>query len=194
MAANENLTESELVQHCISGDRLCQELLYKKFASKMFGVCLGYVNSRDEAKDVLQDGFVKIFASLKNYKGVGSLEGWVRRIIVNTAIDYYRRALKDIKNVDVEKANNIVEMEESVLERMHAKEVLDLIHKLPEGARMIFNLYVVEGYNHSEIAGMLNISEGTSKSQFSRARSLLQGWINKFYPEYSLQKPIIGSE
>lgn len=156
----------------------------------MFGICLGYVNSRDEAKDILQDGFIKVFASLKNYKGVGSLEGWVRKIIVNTAIDYYRKALKDQKNVSVEKADNM-EVETSVLERMHAKDVLELIHKLPEGARIIFNLHVVEGYNHNEIAGMLNISEGTSKSQFSRARSLLQGWINKFYPEYSRQMPIL---
>lgn len=193
MADIEKLTESELIENCMTGNRLCQEVFYKKFASKMFGICLGYVNSRDKAKDVLQDGFIKIFASLKNYKGIGSLEGWVRRIIVNTAIDYYRKDLKDMRNVNVEKAHQ-VEVETSVLERMHAREVLDLIHKLPEGARIIFNLHVVEGYNHNEIAKMLGISEGTSKSQFSRARSILKGWINKFHPEYSLQKTSLESK
>ncbi len=190
MADRGNLTESELINYCINNDRLCQELLYKKFASKMFGVCMGYANSKDEAKDILQDGFIKVFSSLKKYKGIGSLEGWIRKIIVNTAIDYYRKSSKDYRNVDVEKATNI-EVESSVLEKMDAKEVLELIYKLPEGARIIFNLHVVEGYNHNEIAEMLHISEGTSKSQFSRARSLLQGWINKFYPEYSRQKPLL---
>ena len=182
MTDNNNLTEAELIRHCVNGDRLCQKLFYKKYASKMFGVCLGYVNSRDDAKDILQDGFVKVFASLKEYKGAGSLEGWVRRIIVNTAIDYYRRTMKDSKNVNVEKAKSI-EAETHILEGMHAKELLELIQKLPEGARAIFNLYVIEGYNHVEIAEMLDISQGTSKSQFSRARSLLQEWISKMYSE-----------
>jgi RNA polymerase sigma factor (sigma-70 family) len=128
----------------------------------------------------LQDGFVKVFASLNNYKGDGSLEGWVRKIIVNTAIDHYRRVTKDFKNVNVEKARNI-EVETHILEGLHAKELLELIHKLPEGARIIFNLYVIEGYNHNEIAEMLNISQGTSKSQFSRAKSLLQEWVSNLY-------------
>jgi RNA polymerase sigma factor (sigma-70 family) len=182
MANASNLTEGELIQQCINSDRLCQKFFYKKYASKMFGVCLGYVGSRDEAKDILQDGFIKVFASLKDYKGVGSLEGWVRKIIVNTAIDYYRKTMKDPRKQDMEKAKNI-EVEAHILEGLHAKELLELIHKLPEGARVIFNLYVIEGYNHNEIAHMLNISQGTSKSQFSRARGLLQEWISKIYSE-----------
>ena len=148
----------------------------------MFGVCIGYVHSRDDAKDILQDGFVKVFASLKEYKGAGSLEGWIRRIIVNTAIDYYRKAMKDSKNLNIEKARNI-EVETHILEGLHAKELLELIHKLPEGARIIFNLYVIEGYNHTEIAELLNISQGTSKSQFSRAKGLLQEWVSNLYSE-----------
>ncbi|MBI4945500.1 MAG: sigma-70 family RNA polymerase sigma factor [Bacteroidetes bacterium] len=176
----ENLTEAELIKHCTAGNRSYQELFYKKYASKMFGVCLGYANCRDDAKDILQDGFVKVFAALKNYNGSGSLEGWIRRIIVNTAIDYCRKALKDQKNIDVENAGDI-QVEVSVLEKIHAQELMELIHKLPEGARTIFNLYVVEGYSHGEIAEMLDISTGTSKSQFSRARTLLQKWVSNMY-------------
>ena len=171
------LTEKEMIQRCIAGEKACQEMLYRKFASKMYGVCLGYVNSKDDAKDVLQDAFVKIFESLKKYSGEGSFEGWIRRIIVNTSIDYYRKALKDQKNVRIDDVYN-VQVEASALGKIQEKELLELIHKLPEGARIIFNLYAVEGYGHDEIAKMLNISLSTSKSQFWRAKGLLQSWIN----------------
>ena len=171
-------TEMELVQHCVEEKRKYQEMLYRKYASKLFGVCLGYSNNHDYAKDVLQDAFVKVFCSLKKYKGEGSLEGWIRRIVVNTAIDHYRKASKDQQNLSIENAGNI-STDFSALEGIHAKELKELIHKLPEGARIILNLYAIEGYSHKEIAQLLNISEGTSKSQLSRGKSLLQSWINK---------------
>ena len=176
----EVLTESELVKRCIDGERKYQEMLYRKYAAKMFGVCLGYAKDKDDAKDVLQEGFIKVFASLKNYKGEGSLGGWIRRTIVNKAIDCYRGKLKDLRNVDVEDAGDI-QIDISVLDKIQEKELLNLIAKLPEGSRIVFNLFVVEGYKHIEIAEMLNISQGTSKSQYSRARSLLQKWIGESF-------------
>jgi len=180
MHKKETLTEDELIKGCITGEKYCQELLYRKYASKMFGVCLGYVNSHDDAKDVMQEAFVKIFGSLKKYTGEGSFEGWIRRIIVNTSIDYYRKALKEQKNVRIDDVYTI-KTEASVLEKIKEKELLELIHKLPEGARIIFNLYAIEGYSHDEIAKMLNISLSTSKSQFWRARNLLQSWVGELF-------------
>ncbi|MEW6468338.1 MAG: RNA polymerase sigma factor [Bacteroidota bacterium] len=174
------MTDEELVSKCITGDRKYQEMLYKKYASKMFGVCLGYISDRDAAKDILQEGFIKVFTSLKNYKGEGSLEGWIRRIIINTAIDHYRVFIRDHRNLHIEEISTAA-FEVSLPDKILEKELLELIHKLPEGARIIFNLYVVEGYSHNEIAEMLNITKGTSKSQFSRARVLLQHWIGKLY-------------
>ncbi|MGZ3866465.1 MAG: RNA polymerase sigma factor [Bacteroidia bacterium] len=173
----EVFSEEELIKKCIAGDRSCQEMLYRKYASKMFGVSLGYVNSHDDAKDVLQEAFIKVFESLKKYNGQGSFEGWIRRIVVNTAIDFYRKVLKEQKNVRFDEVFE-VKSEISTLDRIHEKELLELIRRLPEGARIIFNLYVIEGYSHDEIAGMLNISLSTSKSQFWRAKGLLQTWIN----------------
>lgn len=184
---SENITESELLQYCIKGSRVHQEIFYKKYASKMFGICLGYANDRDQAKDILQDGFIKIFASVKNYNNNGSLEGWVRRIIVNTAIDYYRKSVKELNNVDIEEAENI-DGETSILENIYEKELLSLIQKLPEGSRIIFNLFVIEGYSHLEISELLNISQGTSKSQFSRARLLLKEMIRQTHPHYYKQQ------
>lgn len=175
-------SDRELVEGCLQGRRDSQHQLYKKYASKMFGVCLGYAKDRDDAKDILQEGFIKVFGSLKNYKGEGSLEGWVRRIIVNTAIDYYRKALKERNSVNIEDARDLP-VEVSVLERMQAGELLELVNRLPDGAKLIFNLYVVEGYTHKEIAEMLQINQGTSKSQFARARMLLQDLISKVYKD-----------
>lgn len=168
----------ELIRNCIKQDRKAQELLYHTFSKKMYGVCLGYAKDRDDAKDILQEGFIKVFTNLKNYTTEGNLEGWIRKIIVNTAIDHYRKSTKEHTSVNIE---NIPEIETScsVLEAMGAKELIVLIHKLPEGARIIFNLYVVEGYTHKEIAEIMNISEGTSKSQFSRGKQLLQAWLGK---------------
>jgi RNA polymerase sigma factor (sigma-70 family) len=175
--------ERELVDGCLKGRRESQQQLYKRYASKMFGVCLGYAKDRDDAKDILQEGFIKVFSKLHLYNGEGSLEGWVRRIIVNCALDQYRKSLKDRALVKIDETHDIPPVEVSVLERMQATELLELVNKLPDGARIIFNLYVVEGYTHKEIAEMLNINTGTSKSQFARARALLQDLVAKMYKE-----------
>ena len=179
MKNNPNIPENELVQQCIAGNRKFQEVLYKKHASKMYGICLSYIKDRDDAKDVLQNGFIKVFASLKQFNG-GSLEGWIRSIIVRTAIDHYRILIRDQRNVSIEDAH-AMPFDASISDKIHEKELLALIQRLPEGARVIFNLYAIEGYDHNEIAEMLGISNGTSKSQFSRAKVLLQNWIGKLY-------------
>ncbi|MGZ3863156.1 MAG: RNA polymerase sigma factor [Bacteroidia bacterium] len=188
MNGKEHLTETELIERCIRGEKKSQEALYRKYASKMYGVCLGYVNSRDDAKDVLQEAFIKVFESLKKFSGEGSFEGWIRRIVVNTAIDYYRKVLKEQKNIRIDEVFE-VKSEISSLDKIHEKELLELIHRLPEGARIIFNLYVIEGYSHDEIAQILNISLSTSKSQFWRAKGLLQSWINQLNDP----KPLVQS-
>lgn len=183
-----HLSDIELVQECVLENRYYQEVFYKKYSQKMYNLCLAYTSSHDDAKDVMQDGFVKVFTSLKQYQGNGSLEGWVRKIIVNTAIDFYRKKSKEIKNINIEDVHHL-SYDVSVLDTLHAKHLIDLIHKLPEGANLIFNLYVIEGYSHEEIAKKLNISIGTSKSQLSRAKSLLINYIEKFSVEKTtLQK------
>lgn len=180
MVSNDEVNDIELVHYCLSNNRKYQELLYKRYASKMYSICLSYAKNKDDAKDILQNGFVKIFTSLNNYKNSGSLEGWIKKIIINTAIDSYRKEIVDLRNVGIEYADT-KEIEASILEEINTKELMSLVHKLPEGARIIFNLYAIEGYNHAEISEMLNISIGTSKSQFSRAKTLLQNWVQNIY-------------
>jgi RNA polymerase sigma-70 factor (ECF subfamily) len=176
----------ELIKGCIKQDRRSQELLYNTFSKKMYQVCLSYTKNRDEAKDVLQDGFIKVFKSINTFKGEVDLERWIRRIIVNTSIDYYRKSLKELKPIDISEVTNLAS-ELNYLETIGANDLLGLVRKLPDGARVIFNLYAVEGYTHKEISEMINISEGTSKSQFSRGKQLLQ----KMIMDLNKQKTIV---
>jgi len=140
----------------------------------MFGICLRYAKNQMEAEDVLQEGFIKVFRYLKDYRNDGSLEGWVRRTMVNTAINYYKKKVKYQKDVSLDQTEPINNDEESAIDKLSAKELLEVIRELPDGYRMVFNLNVIEGYTHKEIGAMLNISENTSKSQLSRARGVLQ--------------------
>ncbi len=167
------ITDIELVKGCAERNRFYQKKLYERFARKMLSVCLCYTRDTYEAENILQEGFIKIYANIKNFKPTGSLEGWVRRIIVNTATDYYRKK-KRIKFSEV----NLEEAEYKVgvmdLDTFATREIINCIQELPEGCRTIFTLYAIEGYTHKEIAEQLDLSVGTSKSQFSRARMLLQ--------------------
>ena len=176
MPAYDIVSEKELVEGCIRQDSKYQEMLYRKYAKNMFGVCLGYAKDHATAKDILQDGFIKIFKKIDKFSWQGSLEGWIRRIIINTAIDDYRKSVRQREYVELEeKLMNIGY--NNVLEELNTTDVVKLIHFLPEGARVIFNLYTIEGYGHKEIAEQLGISEGTSKSQYARAKKLLQDMI-----------------
>jgi RNA polymerase sigma factor (sigma-70 family) len=171
-------TLDQLIEGCRSGNRKAQELLYKQLASKMLGVCIRYSKDRYEAEDILQVAFVKMFEKIKDYKGEGSFEGWVRRIMVNTSIEFYRKSLRMFPVVDMEYAPEKA-IEENQLSRLNMNDLLGLIKQLSPGYRVVFNMYAIEGYSHKEIAEQLNISEGTSKSQLARARAILQENILK---------------
>jgi len=174
MSKEKGSADDELIEGCLRKDRKYQEMLYKRFAPKMYAICLSYTNDRDSAQDILQEGFIKVFENIKTYNSEGSLEGWVRRIVTNTAIDFYRHNQRVLKLIQAEKENTDNEVSESVFSKIGFDEILIAVRKLPEGARIVFNLYALEGFTHQEIADKLNISVGTSKSQYSRAKSLLQ--------------------
>lgn len=179
---NQIISESDLIQGCLAGDRRMQEELYRRFSPRMYGVCLRYAGNAEEAEDILQEGFIKIYKKLNSYRGEGSFEGWIRRIFVNTAIEHFRR--KTYQQPITEKHETTVEAQYlSVLDELAEKDILKLIQELSPGYRTVFNLYVVEGYTHKEIGDMLNISEGTSKSQLSRAKLVLQDLVKKFLDE-----------
>lgn len=171
-------TESELVQACLKNDRAAQETLYRQHASKMFHICLSYTGDRDTAKDILQESFIKVFKSMGEYKPDKSLEGWIRRIVTNTAIDFYRKQKRLRYFEESYDRTENVSMPANQYVKMNTDNVLQQVKRLPEGARLVFHMFAVEGYSHKEIAGKLNISEGTSKSQFNRARTLLQEWLS----------------
>ena len=172
-----NLQEETLISGCVKNDRKAQEQLYRLYADEMYNVCLAYEKDRDEVKDILQDSFIKVFKSIEKYDRKGPLKAWVRRIVVNTAIDHFRRKKETDSFVDVETISETTPEQGDRQGGQGLKDILKMVKRLPEGARMIFNLFALEGYSHKEIAEKLSITEGTSKSQYSRARQLLQQWV-----------------
>lgn len=165
----------KILRGCLSGNKRDQELLYRRYSAKLYGVSLQYSGSYDDAKDVLQESFIKIFTSLHTFNGKGSFEGWMRRIVVNTALERHRNRYYLNKVDDPGFANDTLpELETAQVTGMETEELLGFIMDLPPKYKMVFNLYALEGYSHKEIAEMLNISEGTSKSNLSRARAILQ--------------------
>lgn len=169
---------NKLIESCKSNDREAQYRLYNLLSGKMFAVCLRYAKHREAAEDLLQEGFVKVFTHIDKFRGEGSFEGWVRRIIVNTAVEHYRRSTKMYPMVNVEDVNRDIPWVDTG-ENLELEDLMNMINKLSQGYKTIFNLYVVEGYSHKEIAEMLEISEGTSKSQLARARYLLMEMVKK---------------
>ena len=176
-----NTDWSALVEGCIGGDRKAQKALYDALSGKMYAVCLRYMGSRDEAEDVLQDGFVTLYSKLDSYSGAGSFEGWARKIFVNTALMSLRK--KDVlkQSEDVDAAWNITSGDPSAVQKIGYRELSKMISELPPGFRTVFNMYIIEGYSHKEIAEALGVSEATSRSQLQRARTLLQSKIKEKY-------------
>lgn len=168
------MTDEQIITGCIQKDPKAQKYLYDKFSGKMMGVCLRYADSEQEAEDVLQNGFIAVFGNLETFKNTGSFEGWIRKIIVNTALTNIRKNKKFKKNIALDNVEYMLSAPSQIGPDFAAKDLLKIIQQLPKGSRTVFNLYAIEGYSHSEIAKMLNISEGTSKSQYSRARAYLQ--------------------
>ena len=168
------MSTDELIKACLKGDHRAQKRLFELYSPKLFAVCYRYANSTSEAQDVLQDGFVKIFEKLNYYKGEGSFEGWMRRIIVNTALDSIRKNKKLQNNDDIDEVGYNLKDGHSVLSDLAAEDLLEILNTLPIGYKTVFNLYVIEGYSHKEIAEELGVTVSTSKSQFSRAKSILR--------------------
>jgi RNA polymerase sigma-70 factor (ECF subfamily) len=163
----------KLVEGCIRQDARPQRELYRLFAPKMMAVCYRYARGRAEAEDMLQEGFVKVFRNLPKYQFTGSLEGWIRRLMINTAIDQLRKYKHQRSEVDIEAAET-EETSGEMLDTLELEYLYGLIQDLPPGYRLVFNLFAIEGYSHGEIAEKLNISESTSRSQYTRARALLR--------------------
>lgn len=168
------LSEKELIDGCARGNRAMQKALYDTYSGKMKVICLRYAKSTQEAEDILQEGFIKVFAGIKSFRGDAKLSSWITRVMVNTALNAQRQKLYLFPMVDV--TDTVLPEDENIsLSSFHLSELLSMIQTLPDGCRIVFNLFAIEGYNHKEIGELLKISEGTSKSQYSRAKSLLRG-------------------
>lgn len=173
------MTNEQLIKKCLDGNARAQKMLYEQFGPKLMGVCYRYATSTEEAQDLLQDGFIKIFEKLDKYSGIGSFEGWMRRIVVNTALDNIRKNKKFLLHTDINNADYKLPSNDFIEERLAAQDLLKVLQSIPLGYKTIFNLYAIEGYSHKEIAEQLNITTSTSKSQYSRAKALLRDKITK---------------
>jgi RNA polymerase sigma-70 factor (ECF subfamily) len=169
-----------LVRDCLKGKLKAQRELYEHFSKNMLGVCYRYTRSIKDAEDVLQEGFVKVFHNLEQYKGDGELGAWIRRIMVNTALNFLKRNRRYQQEMYFTEEYLHPVTDDDPVVKIQAKELADLIRQLPHGYQVIFNLHAVEGYSHVEIGELLGISDGTSRSQYSRARNLLITWIENF--------------
>jgi len=172
------LGEKELIQGCARGDRASQKALYERYCRKMMVVCQRYSRATQEAEDTLQEGFIKIFKSIADFRAESKLETWITRIMINTALNSQRQKLYLLPMVDVTEIS-LPEREEVSLSGFHLEDLINMVQTLPDGCRVVFNLFAIEGYGHQEIAKMLEISEGTSKSQYNRAKGLLKAKLER---------------
>ncbi len=171
--------EKKLIEGCIKQNRKAQKMLYDLYASKFLGVCIRYAHNKPEAEDILQESFIKIFNRIEQYNFIGSFEGWMRRVIVNTAITNYRKNLKHYYSNSLDAINEYEDSNGNDITEFTLEEMLHVIQSLSPGYRLIFNLFAIEGYSHKEIAEMMNIDIATSKSQYSRARKIIQHRLAK---------------
>lgn len=167
------MSDDRLIAACKEGKLWARKEVYEQYAPMMMSLCKRYAGNNDDAKDILQEGFLKIFTQIDQFSGTGNFGGWVRKIFVNTSLEFLR-VQKRIKNTEVSYTENIWEEKSTMLTNLTADELMDCIAELPDAYRIVFNLFAVEGYKHQEIAAMLHIRENTSRSQFFRARQLLQ--------------------
>lgn len=170
--------DDTLVAGCIKGDRTMQRALYQKYAARMMVVCLRYCRCQEDAEDILQESFVKVFNHIEQFRQESTLAYWIKRIVINTALNYHRKNVYLYPHLDIDEMHTLGE-EDPSLANYHFQELLSLLQTLPQGCRVVFNLYAIEGYKHREIAKALGISEGTSKSQYARARALIKEMITR---------------
>lgn len=169
-----NLTEEEIIRLCKKRNTKAQKALYNKYHSVLLGICIRYGKSRAEAEDILQVGMLRIFKNIDSYSGKGSFEGWLKRIVVNVAIDNFRKNNKHYYYYDIDEVNGEPYLATDIPKDLEVEDILKTIHQLPDGYRMVFNMYAIEGYSHKEIAAKLGISENTSKTQLLKARKSLR--------------------
>ena len=177
------ISEQDLVKGCQRGKAKYQRLLYERYAPKMLGICMRYFHSKEEAQDALQDGFVKIYSKIKGFKGDGSFEGWIRRIMVNTSLNLYRSNLKRMYHSDVDDEKVQIADSSVDYDQFNVQDIMKLIQDLPDGYRIIFNMFEIDGYSHKEIANSLQISVNTSKSQLLKARAHLRKELERLHKE-----------
>ena len=174
------MSDEELIKGCVKGNETSQREVFQKYAGKMLAVCQRYARNSMDAEDIVQDAFIKIFDKIHQFKSQGSFEGWIRKIVVNTALKKYTviRYEKEVSGYEIKERDESTS-EASAYSQITEKELMGLISNLPDGYRMIFNLYVIEGYQHDEIADMLKIQPGTSRSQLVKARNMLKNQVIK---------------
>ena len=176
-------SQEALIKGCVDNNRASQQALYSLYSRKMFMICQRYTRTTEDAEDILQEGFIKVFTHIRSFKGESKLETWMTRIFINAALNHQRQKLYLFPMVDVTETP-ISEREEVSLAGLHTDELLEMVRGLPDGCRVVFNMFAIEGYPHKEIATMLGISEGTSKSQFNRARMLLKTRLSEHVTTY----------
>lgn len=182
--------EKDLIKACIKKERWAQKLLYEDHYSKMMGICMRYANHEEDALDILHEGFIKVFNNIGKYQPGTSLTSWIRRIMVNTAIDYYRKSIRR-RTEDIEQAFDLSTQDADAVSQCSEQEILDAIQQLSPAYRTVFNLYVIEGYSHKEIADLLEITESTSRSNLVKARMKLKDILSsRFYGYEEEEKPI----
>ncbi len=175
-----------LIEGCKKGRADSQEKLYRQFSAAMYGLCQQYASSQEDAKDILQDGFVKVFRKIDQVKEAKAFPGWIRRVMINTALERYRSQVS-MQSIDDEPSIMKEQITDDVLDALSAETIIKLIQELTPKYKMVFNLYAIEGYSHKEISEKLNISEGTSKSNLSRARAILQVKVRELYREVKVK-------
>ena len=168
------MTEEAILQGCLKNHAAAQRELYQRYSPKMLAVCFRFAHNREDAEDMLQDGFIKVFLQIHTFQGKGAFEGWIRRIMVHTCINHLKKNKRFNENVDLIQASSAQVREESIPSIVQAKQIVDCIRLLPIGYRTVLNLYAIEGYSHKEISGMLDIEESTSRSQYTRAKAMLE--------------------
>jgi len=173
-----NVTDEHIIEGCLNGNPKAQRALYEKYKVSMFRLCLRYANDRMEAEDILQEGFINVFRDLRQFNSSGALGGWIRRVIVNVALQHIRKKKRLFPTVALDYAMSETRDVNAVLAQLNAEALTTMIQKLPPGYRAVFNMYAVEGYNHKEIAEQMEISVGTSKSQLSKAKAMLRQQIS----------------
>ena len=180
------MTEELMLAGCLKNNAAAQEALYSRFSPRMLGVCYRFAKNREDAEDMLQEGFIKVFTQMHQYRNEGALEGWIRRIMVHTCINILKKNKKFAECVDIIHASSVYVREDMIPSIMQAKQVVECIRMLPLGYRTVLNLYAIEGYSHKEISNLLDIEESTSRSQYTRAKAMLEDILTR---KKIIQKP-----